>query len=172
MQTIARFSSLTRSAGGRKQKPWFVRCRRKHSAATLALRNQLRKAPLNHRNYLLGLQITQSRSKHQQVPPCRGSGSVSAAVFEHPPSPGPHKPLTFGSPAAEERGLCLISSSWDIAPLPSLAPLDWICSAPCKQSHSSCLRGFLARCLGDIAPISYTTFKYTAGKGLMRHGMP
>lgn len=58
------------------------------------------------------------------------------------------------------------------APLPSLAPLDGLCCAPCKQSRSSCLRGFLACCLGDFASISYKTFKYTAGRGLMKHGIP
>lgn len=92
----------------------------KNHTSFLFKKSQLRTAPLNHCNYLLGLQITQSRSKHKQVPPCTAKAPFSQKCLNTHLNPAPDtQPLTFVSPATEQ-GLCFVSkiSPGNSAPLP------------------------------------------------------
>lgn len=106
-----------------RQKPRFVHCRRekknpRHTNFHFK-KSQFRAAPLNHCNYLLGLQITQSRSKRKQVHPAQTEAQfLQSEMFKHPPwlSPRHHEPLTFVSPAAEEPRQQIVT--WEMSPAP------------------------------------------------------
>lgn len=72
----------------------------KNHSSFLFKKSQFRTAPLNHCNYLLGLQITQSRSKHKQVPPCKAKAPFSQKCLNTHLNPASDtQPLTFVSPA-------------------------------------------------------------------------
>lgn len=137
----------------------------KNHTSFLFKKSQFRTAPLNHCNYLLGLQITQSCSKHKQVPPCKAKAPFSQRCLNAHQNPAPDTAINLHVSSNRARVVLRQQNiTWELSPTPTRAPLDRFCCAPCKQSCSSCLRSFLACCLGDIMSTSYETFKYIAGK--------